>query len=210
LTAANYSSGEFFRYTYDPVGNRLSQSTLAGTNAYAYDAADRLTSVDGMAYSWDAKGNLIGDGQRSFTYDHANRLASIVDSVSAYGFKYNGLGDRVELSTDGLVTQYALDLQSNLTQVLQDDTSSYLYPTNGLPRIGGEGVGGWSYELGDARGSVRQLSDSASEVLLVQDFEPFGSLLSAAGTTSSAFGFTGEQSDSNGDGLPHISPQAAR
>ncbi|MFV2044155.1 MAG: RHS repeat-associated core domain-containing protein [Anaerolineales bacterium] len=198
LMAANYSSGEFFRYTYDPVGNRLSQSTVAGTNAYAYDAADRLANVDGMAYSWDANGNLISDGQRSFAYDHANRLASIVDSGSTYGFKYNGLGDRVELSTDGLVTQYTLDLQSNLTQVLQDGTSSYLYPTNGLPRIGGEGVGGWSYELGDALGSIRQLSDPASEILLAQDFEPFGSLLASSGISSSAFGFTGEQSDSTG------------
>jgi len=198
LMAADYARGEFFRYTYDPVGNRLSQSTLAGTNAYAYDAADRLTSVDGMAYSWDANGNLISDGQRTFAYDHAKRLASIVDGASTYGFKYNGLGDRVELSVDGLVTTYTLDIEADLTQVLQDGTSSYLYPTTGLPRIGGEGAGGWSYELGDALGSVRQLSDPASEISLAQDFEPFGSPLSSAGTISSAFGFTGEQSDSTG------------
>jgi YD repeat-containing protein len=32
-------------YTYDAVGNRKTMVTGAGTTNYAYDAADRLTSV---------------------------------------------------------------------------------------------------------------------------------------------------------------------
>jgi YD repeat-containing protein len=48
LTAADYDDGTFFHYTYDAVGNRLTQDTLAGMNAYAYDIANRLMSVDGV------------------------------------------------------------------------------------------------------------------------------------------------------------------
>ena len=42
LTAADYSTGDYFHYSYDPVGNRLTQDTLAGTNTYTYDIANRL------------------------------------------------------------------------------------------------------------------------------------------------------------------------
>jgi hypothetical protein len=48
---ANYSNGDYYHYTYDAVGNRLSQeSRIAGnitTTIYVYDKANRLTSVDG-------------------------------------------------------------------------------------------------------------------------------------------------------------------
>ena len=72
LTAADYSSREFFHYTYDAVGNRLTQETHKGVNRYVYDAADRLTSVDGVAYVWDAKGNLLSDGARAYTHPARN------------------------------------------------------------------------------------------------------------------------------------------
>lgn len=37
----------FVTYTYDPVGNRLSEATSAGTATFSYDVADRLTSRSG-------------------------------------------------------------------------------------------------------------------------------------------------------------------
>jgi len=45
------------------VGNRLTQETLAGTNNYVYDNANRLTEVDGVSYTWSANGNLLSDGE---------------------------------------------------------------------------------------------------------------------------------------------------
>jgi YD repeat-containing protein len=42
---------------YDPVGNRLSLTTKVGVVNYQYDAANRLTSVNGQAYTWDDNGN---------------------------------------------------------------------------------------------------------------------------------------------------------
>ena len=69
LTEANYSNGDYYHYTlrqaqggaYDEVGNRLSQDTLLGglpsTTTYLYDDANRLTSVNGVTYTWDANGN---------------------------------------------------------------------------------------------------------------------------------------------------------
>ncbi|HIE37489.1 MAG TPA: RHS repeat protein, partial [Anaerolineae bacterium] len=44
LTGAHHSTGEVFRYDYDPVGNRLVMTDPLGVHLYAYDAADRLVS----------------------------------------------------------------------------------------------------------------------------------------------------------------------
>ncbi len=46
-----------------------------------YDAANRLTSVNGQAYTWDNSGNLLDDGSKTYTYDQANRLVGISASV---------------------------------------------------------------------------------------------------------------------------------
>ena len=79
----------------------MRQETHNQTNLYTYDIANRLTSVDGVAYAWDDKGNLLSDGERSYAYDHANRLASVAMGADAYTFAYtilaqgNGLGDRL-------------------------------------------------------------------------------------------------------------------
>jgi hypothetical protein len=57
------STGEYYTYpstllrTGDAVGNRLSLTTHADVINYAYDAANRLTSVNGQAYTWDNNGN---------------------------------------------------------------------------------------------------------------------------------------------------------
>jgi hypothetical protein len=72
LITATYSSGEYYHYTYpstslrtgDAVGNRQSLTTHADVVNYQYDDANRLTSVNGQAYTWDDNGNpSTGSGQ---------------------------------------------------------------------------------------------------------------------------------------------------
>ena len=62
------------------MGNRLEQLivSLSGTGpestAYLYDAANRLASVDGQAYTFDNNGNLLSSGTLTNSWDAANRL----------------------------------------------------------------------------------------------------------------------------------------
>ena len=195
LTAADYDDGTFFHYTYDAVGNRQTQDTLAGTDTYLNDEANELVEVNGVPYSWDDNGNLLSDGVSTYTYDHANRLSSVVQGPNSYTFAYNGLGDRLLQTVNGDLVDYTLDLNAGLTQVLSEGTNVYLY---GVGRIGEDQPGGWQYHLVDSLDSVRQLSDASQGVSLTRGFQPFGGTLTTTGTGSSIFGFTAEQNDLTG------------
>jgi RHS repeat-associated protein len=195
LSAADYSTGEYFHYSYDAVGNRLTQMTHESSSAYTYDIANRLIEVDGTAFIWDDNGNLIQDDRRIYHYDHANRLDFVSMEGESYSYSYNGLGDRLAQVAGGEFIHYSLDLAAGLTQVLDDGTNTYLY---GVKRVGEEQPGGWQFHLGDALGSVRQLADVSEAVTLAQSYEPYGSVMNSAGSASIVFQFTGEQIDMSG------------
>jgi RHS repeat-associated protein len=199
LTAADYSDGKLFHYTYDSVGNRLTQQTQAGTTTYTYDSANRLATVNGISYIFDANGNLLDDGTSTYAYDAANRLTSVTGTNTST-YEYNGLGDRLRQTVNSVTTNYTLDLNTGLTQVLADGSNSYLY---GLGRIGELQLTGFAYHLGDALGSVRQLTNEVGVVTLARSYEPFGSTLTSVGVADTVFQFTGEQRDS-ATGLTHL------
>ncbi len=181
------------------MGNRLSEvkcailpCTTPVTNTYEYDAANRLIEVNEQEYTWDDNGNLLDDGPNTYTYDAANRLTSFTDGTTTSTYTYSGLGDRLSQTVDSVTTDYVLDLNTGLTQVLDDGTNTYLY---GNGRIGELQPGGFAYHLGDALGSVRQLTDDVGDVTLARSYEPYGSELTSAGTGETVWQFTGEARD---------------
>ncbi len=98
-------------------------------------------------------------------------------------------------TTNGVTTNYAIDLAGGLTQVLADSQHTYLY---GNGRIAQYRAGGTDYFLGDALGSVRQLVDADGEVTLAKGYEPYGQLMSSAGSGATSYGFTNEWMDATG------------
>ena len=79
-------------------------------------------------------------------------------------YEYNGLGDRLKQIVDDVTTNYTLDLNSGLTQVLSEGGNFYLY---GLGRIGEQGGGQWNYHLADDFGSLRQLGESMENTMRI-------------------------------------------
>ena len=133
---------------------------------------------------------------RSYTYTHANRLTQVVSGTLTTEFVYNGAGDRVARTVDGVTTSYVLDPAAGLTQVLQEttagQTTSYVYGADLLAQYDS---GTWAYHLNDGLGSVRQLADPAGQVVASYSFSPFGVPLGESG--GEPYGFTGEQWDAS-------------
>jgi RHS repeat-associated protein len=196
LTAADYANGNYFHYSYDVAGNRLTQITPNGVNVYAYDANNRLTSVDGTTYTWDNNGNLLSDGQSVYAYDNANRLISLAQGGDTYTFAYNGQGERVQQTINGVPVTYLLDQRPGITQVLADEDNIYLYTPDGA-RLGQWQPDEWRIHLPDALGSVRQLANLAGEIVGSSSYDPYGVTMASAGENS-PFQFAGEARDPGG------------
>ena len=121
-------------YTYDGVGNRLTQTfntvTGATTETYALDpASNRLLTVASTGnqtrtFTYTATGNVATDKagfQATFTYNNANRLKQVVNQGVTADYTYNALGQRVKKVLSGGVSateQYIYDLDGTLLAVL--------------------------------------------------------------------------------------------
>jgi RHS repeat-associated protein len=178
------------------VGNQLSEilhaprgETVMASQEFEYDIANRLIDVNGTPVTWDSNGNLLNDGTQSYTYDAANRLVGVSQGEDVYTYAYNGLGDRVSQVLNGQTTNYALDLNAGLTQVLQDGEQTYLYGVNRVAQVAETQVG---YFLPDALGSVRQMVDETGAVTLQQSYSPYGEVVVSEGTGETDYAFTGE------------------
>jgi len=93
------------------------------TTNYSYDAANRLTTVNGTTYTWDNNGNLLYDGVRTYAYDAANRLTQVTQGATTYQYSYDGLGNRVAQTINGVTTRYALDVADGLPEVIAATTN---------------------------------------------------------------------------------------
>lgn len=199
LTQANYSTGDYYHYTYDQVGNRLTQDQLAGshhtTDTYVYDTANRILSKNGVNFTWDNNGNLLSDGNYTYTYDPANRLVGYSGQSLNAAFGYNGFGDRLQQTINSQAINYTLDINTGLPNVLADNNRIYTYGIGNLSQANATGT---DYFLGDALGSTRQLVNGSSEVGLAESYDPFGNPADMVGSDSSIIGYTGQQSDPSG------------
>jgi RHS repeat-associated protein len=86
-------------------------------------------------------------------------------------------------------TQFEMDLNTGLTQVLSDGTNTYLY---GNGRIGQFTGVESAYFLGDALGSVRQLTNKDGVTIMAQLYAPYGDVMSSMGDKETTYGYTGE------------------
>jgi len=194
LTEANYSNNDYYHYTYDAVGNRKTQerrvSGVITSDSYTYDFANRIADVNDAPYTWDANGNLRNDGVNIYSYDLANRLVTLTGSASA-SYSYNGLSDRIQETRNGQTTIFTMDYAIGLTQALSDGTNNYIYGVDRIAQTQGTAT---EYFLGDALGSVRQLTDNSGAINYASAYDPYGVVTSSLGSSQSAYGYTGEYS----------------
>ncbi|MGB7542462.1 MAG: hypothetical protein WBM28_10650 [Burkholderiales bacterium] len=90
-----------FGYGYDAVGNRLTKSTGAATDLYAYSgtsnqiAAIQPASGPVRAFAFDANGATTNDGANQYAYDARGRLAQAITAQGTTSYQVNALGQRI-------------------------------------------------------------------------------------------------------------------
>ena len=188
-------------YSLDPVGNRSSaSSSLTGVSSgsWNFNADDELTSE-----SYDANGNVIASGGNTFSYNSQNQLVSM--NGGTVTIVYDGDGNRVAKSANGVVTRYLVDdlNPTGYAQVVEELSGGVVQRqySYGLQRISQQQAisNTWtpSYYGYDGGGSVRQLTNAAGAVTDTYDYDAFGNVLNKTGSTPNEMMYRGEQYDSD-------------
>jgi RHS repeat-associated protein len=197
------------RYTYDPVGNRLSEATPKDTMNYSYNAADELTRAGSTSYGYDANGNQTRAGSDTFAYDLADRLVSVASGKTTTTYGYDGDGNRLTATTSDKktvnTTRYVWDTVGGLPQLALERSGTgsllqrYVY---GIRRISLATPVGTSYYAYDSLGSVANVISSAGATQWTYAYEPFGTATTETKNDKKApdnpMKFTGELNDPTG------------
>jgi RHS repeat-associated protein len=200
LTGVSNFESSTENYSYDAVGNRTA-SHLSAT--YSYQPFNKLTSTASATYSYDNNGNAISKtdslGTWTLTYDEENRLTqAIVPNGPTVNYKYDGLGRRIQRTTNGGANErYVYDGADALIDLNADWSvattylnalriDSHLRQTNS-----GTGV---SYFLNDHLGSTSALTDATGNPVEQESYDSFGN---STGSARTRYSYAGRERDSD-------------
>jgi RHS repeat-associated protein len=205
LTSVDYPDASPFpdiTYHYDAAGNRISTITAAGTVAYTLSALNEYTSVGGVQQTYDANGNLTGDGANTYSFDAENRLLSATGPGGTAAYEYDAFGRRVYRTVAGTVSrivwagneviaEYDGTGLRQLRYVNDSDFSSVqvgYQPGTTEPR----------FDIGsDSKSTPRVVTDSAGAASWRSDYEAFGGLrVDPSSTSTLSLRFAGQHADS--------------
>ena len=165
-------------YGLDPVGNRLSASSSlhgVGSAGFSYNADDQI-----LGETYDANGNTTETGGKMFAYNSENQLVSM--NGAAVTMVYDGDGNRVVKTANGLTTRYLIDdlNATGYSQVVEETgyggaSREYTY---GLQRIDEDQIvnNAWtpSFYGYDGFGTVRQLTSLTGALTDSYEYDAFG------------------------------------
>ena len=213
FTTACTGSDNFRTYTYDPVGNRLTEGAVAGTTTYSYNAADELTQTAGPAgtttYTYDADGNELTGAGSTYTYNLAGEMTSSTVSRMTTSYWYDGDGNRIQASTGknaSQATQYVWDPTTpgvpQLAAELDGSSAAVRSYTYGLGQVAMAAGGKAYYYAHDGLGSVVNVTSSAGATEWTYDYLPYGGFRASTQNDRKApanvLGFAGQLLDPTG------------
>ncbi len=210
-----YSDGRSISYSYDSVGNRLTQIDEDGVTHYDYDENDRLLrTIRGSTettFTYDEAGNLLtlssGADTTKYEWDAENRLKNA--EITRNGqtkkehYRYDHEGNRIAIKDDSTETLHLLDLSKPFSEVAAEFSSSGSAIAHSIEKFGEVRNGIPSYFLADRIGSIRVVTDAEATVLATFAYEAFGSISESVGVSGTSLGFAGEPLSST-TGLSHF------
>jgi len=166
-----------------------------GLNQYS-----TITPAGGSAItqSYDANGNLTGDGTQTFTYDIENRLVTRSGGGTTAALRYDPLGRLYEVTGSATgTTRFLYDGSDLVAEYNTGGTLLRRYVHGGGagddPLVWFEGSGAADsarkYLYADERGSIVAVTDSNGGSVTVNSYDEYGI---PASTNAGRFGYTGQ------------------
>jgi RHS repeat-associated protein len=199
-------NGEVDSWTYDPIGNRLTNTVNAVTQTYTYQKIgsnpnnwQRLINDGSNAYTYDTNGNTLtrnGPGANvTFGLNYDYRTISISGATTAsYLYDYQG---RRSTKTVGSATTYLYD-GLNLVRETGASSADYLFgPGIDEPLAMSRGGQIYYYET-DALGSVNAITNSSATVQNSYLYDAWGQVKTQTGSLANPFVYTSREAGEAG------------
>ncbi len=186
---------------------RGTAATSSGTNTVTLVARDfsgnqttKQYQVDvsgsSKTLTYDANGNLTGDGTRTFEWDAQNRLTRVLSGGNEVArFVYDGLDRRVQKMVGSTTTTFIYDGIDVLEERQGGTTTTKYYRGVGIDElVASQGSSGAaSYYVADHLGSIIRVTNSAGTPTLTRQYDLWGKLES--GSTPAGPAYTGREWD---------------
>lgn len=190
----------------DRTGGSWAQTDLPAPVANAqFDAANRLTSLDGVTRAYDPEGNLTSDGSSTYTWNARGELTTTAGAAGSSQLRYDALGRRIGTTIGGDTWNLSYDgdnlLAADGPGAADATYLSGLGTDSALARVDGlDGLGGASALLTDRQGSVLGRTDPGAATLAAQyTYSPYGAARSSLAGDQNPVRYTGRES---GPGTP--------
>ena len=194
LTSWSPPGGPVTTWTYDPVGNRLSELSGGKQTLYEYDPADQLLKAGKHVYTYDQNGNIasklhvgtsgaIPNGQGAvvnYAFDALNRLIAVQGLGIDVEFVYDGDRNRVARKERRQIVAYLNDTLTPLPVVLTQGRGRNLIANVwGLGLVSSTSPRNQLFAQFDGLGSTCNLSTSRGLPRSSYDYDPWGAFMGA-------------------------------
>jgi RHS repeat-associated protein len=201
LLSATQGATATENYTYDPVGNRLSDLATSG---WSNNTSNELTSRPGLSYTFDYNGNTTSKtdstGTTNYTWDFENRLTQVTlpGSGGTVAFKYDPFGRRIYKFSSAGTSIYAYDDDNPIEETNTSGTvvARYAQTESMDDPLAMLRSATTSYYEQDGLGTVTSLSNAAGALAQTYTLDSFGKTTASSGSLVNPFQFTGRELDS--------------
>jgi RHS repeat-associated protein len=192
-----------FNYTYDPSGNRWTQSippTCSGCTGpqpqYNFDAKNRITTASGIIY--DAAGNVINDGTHTYSYDAENRMITVDGSTQTYFYDAFGRQTQTIYGGNTYSRIFGLNGRAEVQFVGNTWMLSELYAGSTGEYLGNYSNNTTYFAHSDHEDTRHKYTDPNGSVVETCTSLPFGDGANCTGSgPASPTAFTGQDLDPN-------------
>ncbi|HQQ78068.1 MAG TPA: RHS repeat-associated core domain-containing protein, partial [Thermoanaerobaculia bacterium] len=196
--AAPFNS-EVHQWTYDAIGNRLTNQVNAAIQTYTYEKiganpknAQKLLGDGVNTYAYDFNGSQTSRTGFGFVNDPDNRLASINGGTTAM-YTYDYQGRRTSKTVAGVTTKYLYDRLNLLSETTAGATTRYAFGPSIDEPLAMYASGAVSYLNADGLGSVVATNSTAGTVTHGTVFDAWGVTKADTGTRTHSFTYTGRE-----------------
>ena len=172
-TNGNITEQKEYEYTTGELGEEIAAKTWNYTDS---TWSDLLTNFNGTQITYDEIGNPLTIGSKNLTW-LGRQLQSITDGEKIIEYAYNGDGNRVSKTVNGVKTEFIYNGDILAGQITGDDKIVFMYDNK-------SDIFGFIYNdteyyyIKNAQNDVIAIADENGNVLVNYTYDPWGKVIS--------------------------------